>query len=189
MTMWTKAFAVLAAMFVGFASTSAQARDTADVFIAGMPDNVVGTSTWHKMHDAVVFDIDTTMLIAGNAYSVWLAIFNNPKYCVDGCNGADLPGSGGNPLVNGSLIGLTGGVAQSDVQGFQGIVELGPTGLIGRTVLQGRGLVDPNRAEMHVIIADHGAVAPEDILAEITSPAPASQVAVHLPKAKGKGKR
>lgn len=104
--------------------------------------------------------------IAGKpeAFSLWAFIFNDPSLCVGGgpgvCTGADArngtPGAGAfnvaGHLVAGRVLQLSGNVTFSSA----------PFG--------GAPLTDPETAEVHLAIAPHGALQPETMPNQITTP-------------------
>ena len=137
--------------------------DTVDVFKIYPEEDlglVVGSSALKRTKRGVKISIDTSMLDPATTYTVWAAIFNYPKYCVDDCNDADLLGiePGADARVQASLMYLTGRVTpgDSDAANFVGSIKKGAAGLTNRELLIGPGLLNPEGAEIHVVIRCHG---------------------------------
>lgn len=87
-----------------------------------------------------------------DAVTLWWVVFNNPGACDAGCDGADLE----NPDVQGSVVYSSG-----DVTGRAGRVRL--VGSITETragfkddLIGGPGLLDADRAEIHMVVRSHG---------------------------------
>lgn len=121
----------------------------------------------------------TSSGVAGHpeAFSLWVFIFFNPEACVDACDGSDLmraPEEGvpevvagafnaGGHLVGGPELTITGHVNQR-TPAFGG-----PNAeTLGEALEQGHDLAG---AEIHLAVAPHGALAPELLPAQITTPA------------------
>lgn len=160
-------FPILAASALAIAiSNPALAKhDKADVNTFDLPDGTaadghkVGEATLKRSKDGVRVEIDTTELGAGNAYTVWWIIFNNPDACdldgVPGCQGNDLG------AVEGSVMNATGRVADADGNAqFTAFLPVGfmhtepPSGNIRQVF--GPGLQNLKGAEIHVVIRCHG---------------------------------
>ena len=83
----------------------------ADVVTFFLPDevtpaagDVIGTAELTRTAEGANLTIDTTMLDAGAAYTIWWVIFNNPAACDPaGCGGPDL----GIAAVEGSVMNAT----------------------------------------------------------------------------------
>lgn len=85
---------------------------------------------------------------APEIFTVWFAVFNDGSLCTDGrCDsddiGADVPARGG-------MYQLDGRVADGDQLRFVGNIRLGQAPMVGAP------LTDPERAEVHLLIAPHG---------------------------------
>jgi hypothetical protein len=122
--------------------------------------NVVPNAGTSLLRDSggVFFTFNTQGLPVGHAISAWMAIFNNPAYCATSpCTPADFS----NPNVDGLLVNTGGRVI-----GLDGAATFGAYRAVGD--ITGfdhgagiNGLVDPLRAEIHLVLRDHG-VASED---------------------------
>lgn len=137
---------------------------TADVVTFQMPDetaaagDVVGFGTLTRTAAGIHMIADTTLLDAGNAYSVWWVIFNNPLACDPaGCSDADFSTA----EVEASVMNATGRVADAignaTFSAFLpvGFMHTNPSSGTGRQLF-GPGLQDPAGAEIHVVIKSHG---------------------------------
>jgi hypothetical protein len=106
----------------------------------------------------VSYEITTTNLVAGNAYTVWFVVVNDPGACsVQPCPPPEIIGEA---AVDGQVTwGYSGLVAGDDGAGvFSGEVAAGPL-LDGWLAVQ--GLDAPLAAEIHLVLHDHGPVIPE----------------------------
>lgn len=130
------------------------------------PMQRVGAAQLTRSRNGVQGRIMANVPSAGDPYTLWIIVFNNPGKCVDGCNDEDL----GNPEVGGVVYNGTGAISSANIQGT-GIVNMDfemdssrfPNGLF---VLfpEGakRGLRRNNgfRAEIHLVIDQHPAIVP-----------------------------
>ena len=98
------------------------------------------------------FQLQTSGLTAGNAYTAWWIIFNNPGACAgDPCNLGDLGTAGGEiTYATGHVIGDSGN------GNFGAHLPAGdlPGGWLGN------GFTNPTGAEVHVLVHDHGPIIP-----------------------------
>lgn len=112
---------------------------------------------WIKRDDdKVAFWLEGRHLGPRHAYTNWLSVYNFPEFCTDPdpdrgwrCGAGDF----GNALAGHSVMWGTGGVSRPDGFGvFSGERRaFDPDG-----VLIGPGLIDPEGAEIHIIVRDHG---------------------------------
>jgi len=136
-----------------------------DVFTFFLPDEVtraagdtVGSAELQRAAMGLKLTVDTTMLTAGNAYTLWWIIFNNPAACDPaGCSDADF----GTAEVEASVLNATGRVVGADGNGtFNAFLPVGfmhtntPSGNIRHAF--GPGLQNVAGAEVHVVIRSHG---------------------------------
>ncbi len=127
-----------------------------------------GVSTLVRTDAGVSATIDDFQLVAGDAYSVWWVIFNDPEYCSDGvCGEDDIFDEDGNVVLTEaadiSALNATGGVASAaGTASFSASLPKGDTG--SYQVLFGGGLVDPMGAEIHLIVRTHGPALTGDAL-------------------------
>jgi hypothetical protein len=118
-------------------------------------------ATVRRTGDAVEFEIGTSGLTPGNAYTVWVMAFNNPTVC--GGDGAPEgfrcgPGDMSNPDAGFALMfGGAGAFADSDAVDFRGRHA---TGENAGVELGTPGLLDASRAEIHLRVRDHGPAQP-----------------------------
>ena len=122
------------------------------------------TATLERMEGSVEFSLSTTL--DSGAYTVWWVIFNNPEFCIDGCDADDLEIL----EVNASAFWATGGIVGDDNVGTFN-AQLGENQLpMGENqVLFGGGLVDSFGAEIHLIPRTHGDVIPGQVEQQITT--------------------
>ena len=112
-------------------------------------------ATLHRKEDGVELNLDTKL--PEGAYTLWWVIFNNPEFCVDGCDVGDLE----IPEANASVFWATGEVVGDDGMGSFSAELLEGTLPTGEDqVLFGDGLINSFSAEIHPIVRTHGPVIP-----------------------------
>ena len=111
-------------------------------------------SSLFRSKGGVFFTLTTSGLTPGDAVTLWLAVFNNPEHCATNpCTPADFA----NPAVDGTLLNTGGRVI-----GFDGSATFGAYRAVGDVtgarpgVGTLNGLVDPLRAQIHLVVRDHG---------------------------------
>jgi hypothetical protein len=134
-------------------------------------------STLSRTENGISTTVQTSELEEGHAYTLWWVIFNNPQFCEHGmpglskCGEEDVFGEpfGDTPVkvsvqnAGGNIIGGTG---RGDFGAYLSEGEI-PEG-IGRLVF-GSGLLDAKKAEVHLVLRDHGPVIPSLEQAQISS--------------------
>lgn len=112
-----------------------------------------GTSLSRNNH-GVFFTAHTQGLTSGHVVTAWMAVFNNPQHCATNpCTPADFA----NPLVDGTPLNNGG-----QIIGLDGAATYGAFRAIGDAtgarpgIGTGNGVVDPRRAEIHIVIRSHG---------------------------------
>ena len=114
---------------------------------------VVGSSNLIRRDNGVSFNIKTTQLIPGNAYTLRMVEFNKPEECGnDGCGAADL----GNPNVQGDVLysagSLAGGTGKATLAGNRNSGDNSGS-LSGPDA---PGIIDTQKAEIHFVKCDYG---------------------------------
>ena len=111
-------------------------------------------SSLSRNSNGVYFTFDTTGLTNGNVYTLWMAVFNNPRACATSpCTPADFT----NPDVDGTLLNTGGKIVGADgTAGYGAYREVGDTTGARPNTGTGNGIVDPLRAEIHLVIRSHG---------------------------------
>jgi hypothetical protein len=105
--------------------------------------------------NGVSFQLHTNSLTRGNAYTLWFAVVDNPSAC--STLPCPPPEVTGNPETDGQVT-WAGGLVAGDTAGtFAGEVEVGPL----EGWLPDRSFDNPDTAHVHLIVHDHGPVAPE----------------------------
>lgn len=143
----------------------AAVHSTSDVFTFAN-DLVDGWSKVTRNTRGASLTIHTSDLVPGNAYTVWVVIFNEPAGCEDGCDGDDLF----NPAAVVDVVYLAGGVVGGQgTSTFSGHRAAGDNSnsLFAALGAPAPGLIDPMAAEMHLIVRDHGPAIPGQIPAQI----------------------
>lgn len=133
-------------------------------------DASVVDGSWSQLtrtDDSVAMQIATDRLEPGAVYTVWWVIFNNPGACspeMDGdpgtpvCGEDDIFTADGelapNPLARISILWASGGMADGEgAATFSAVLSEGET---PGEVLVGPALEDARRAEVHLVIRNHG---------------------------------
>lgn len=154
------ALAIGVVVFQSGWTTNAQSKESGNpktnsrtVVYFGTDDVVPNAgTTLNRDPEGVFFTFHTGGLTAGNVVTAWIVIFNNPRYCATSpCSPADIA----NPLVD-ALLANSGG----RVIGLDGAATFGAYrsvgDITGRQAGSMNGLVNPLRAEIHVVLRDHG---------------------------------
>jgi hypothetical protein len=110
------------------------------------------TGTLTRTATGIASTVSTSNLSPGAAYTMWWVIFNNPEFCVGGCDEEDFS----NPTVNASAF-----FADGEVIGLNGLGNFSAQVGIGQLpnpnqVLFGNGLFNPLTAEVWNVVRDHG---------------------------------
>ena len=138
--------AVLTAEQPAFVATSSIVTATPPFGGAIIPGAVAELK---RFPNGVNFMLKTNGLTAGDAYTLWVAVFNHPSECnvPYACN----PGDESNPAVGADLFNGAGQVVGvSGTATFSGRVNTGDTGDIGT------GLLDVFGAQIHLAVRNHG---------------------------------
>ena len=112
------------------------------------------------------FNIKTSGLTSGNAYTIWVFSFANPAACTDSECGED--DADDQPDVVGFAVNQAAGkiVGNGDNANFGGSVKVD----------------NPKGSEFHVVVADHGPKDPAQMPLQIKSPSPDGvQIGIILP--------
>ena len=135
-----------------------------------------GSATLVRTKSGVTAIINADDLDSDTTYTLWWVIFNNPRECenpVEGltnCGEADLLLFGGDAAIDSSVLYAAGNVTGgTGLASFGAHLEEGflPTG--NGQVAWGPGLVEANKAEVHLVIRSHGPVQPELEVEQISS--------------------
>ncbi len=107
-----------------------------------------------RNRDNVFATMHTSGLTAGTAVTFWWAFFNNPHNCATRpCTPADLA----NPAVQGSVANGGGKIIGIDGTATYGAFRsTGDTTGVFPGLGTGQGLLDPLRAEIHLVTRTHG---------------------------------
>lgn len=95
----------------------------------------------------------------GNAYTVWIMAFNHPEFCRGGETADGLRCSRGDhlsPATGFSIMYGTGAWAEGNALNLRGFREANSLLNVPEDVALGAGLVNPEGAEIHLRIRDHG---------------------------------
>jgi hypothetical protein len=122
----------------------------------GKSGPVAGASAQIVRNDnGIAYKLSATGLEAGNAYTLWLVVINNPSFCAsDPCTAPEIF----NPASRSQVRFAAGHVAGASGNGtFAGQVSVGP--LSGW--LPNGSVEDARGAAIHLVINDHGPAIPE----------------------------
>ncbi len=131
----------------------------------------VGSSVLNINDNGVSFNLKTTGLTSGNAYTLWLVVFNNPDGCNEnGCNGDEFEPENAEFFAaamidviygTGHIVGGSGKATFSGHQkaGNNSGSIFGPDSY---------GLIDSKQAEIHLIVRDHGPKIPGNVRRQIS---------------------
>ncbi len=159
--------------------TKAPERSVKDGTVHTFPngDLVTGGSTrLVRTENAVTSAFNTNSLVPGNTYTMWWVVFNNPEYCqhpmpgLSACGEGDLLLFGGNPYISSSVLFAAGNIVGESGQASFGAtldVDQLPSGH-GQHIW-GPGLTDSEKAEVHLVIRDHGPEQPGLEESQVTS--------------------
>jgi len=129
----------------------------------------LGIATLARTQNRVTGSISTTGLNPNNAYSIWMAVFNQPENCVDACNVPDFAATNGTGFQVTNMVSNNSGTGNASFSVDTG--SLAPGTFIAAGT--GAGIVPGNGvdAEIHLIISDHGPSSEiSDWLTEFSAP-------------------
>ena len=122
----------------------------------------VGSSTLVRTPNGINFNLSTTDLTAGHAYTLWFVVFNEPGQCAvpNECAPGDVVNDAAKPDMMYATGRIAGGTEVATFAGRRGVGDT--SGSINAPVgLPAYGLLDPSRAEIHLAVHDHGSKLPE----------------------------
>lgn len=150
------------------ASFAQTAHTTSNVhpFPAG-PDIPGSTSTLVRNSSGVTGTLHTSGLQAGAAYTLWIVIFNEPENCSGGvCDLNDVVPFPGNLDADVSLVYGSGHIIGQNGKGnFAANLKVGDAS----GAFFGNGLLDPWKAEIHLVTRSHGQPIPGLVDEQISS--------------------
>jgi hypothetical protein len=116
---------------------------------------VPGGSILVRTKDGVFATVHAAGLVEGVAYTAWFVFFQKPEHCAtDPCTAADVT----NPDVETSLHNIGGRVIGADgaatFGGFRAVGDATSPG--GPPGTPNMGLVEPFKAEIHLVVRTHG---------------------------------
>ncbi|MDX1646872.1 MAG: hypothetical protein R3304_06995 [Longimicrobiales bacterium] len=128
-------------------------------FATGVPAG--GTARLDRFEGGVNYRIDAEALEPGHAYTLWVVIFNDPSGCAAGtpnvtfCGGPDLVNDAAHPDMMYAGGHVVGGSGQATFAGRRDVGDR--SGSANEPVgLPAYGLESPGRAEIYLIVHDHG---------------------------------
>ena len=169
---------------------TAQQSDATVHFFADASVVEGASSQLTRVKDVVFADFSTNSLAPDRPHTMWYVVFNTPKGCSEACNEDDIFDADGNmslnPDANISILFADGAMSDSDGNAsFSAMLEENrATG----EVLVGPGLTAARKAEVHLVIRDHGDIDPSRAYEQLSTFEPECadcvdvQFAVHQPK-------
>ncbi len=137
---------------VSLASAAAPVIETELPLSAVGGSGISGTVTLTRTAEGLWADLAVDGLTPGYAYSIWWGIFDNPQGCVDACDPSDLAvREAQGSLVNGGGFVATGSTVYHQTHLLRHDIE-------GKSLQVGdaSGVDNPFRAEVHVVVRNHG---------------------------------
>ncbi len=127
----------------------------------GDGESVVGSSWISRNERGVTVFVAPAEIPAGHGISLWWGIYNNPSACDGDCDGADLA----NPAVEADIVygrSFVTGTEHPSAGDHLGLDETSGSVRASTLGMEPIGLVDPLKAEIHLIIRDYGKLQPGD---------------------------
>ena len=125
------------------------------------------TSTLIRHDDGIRARLNTRDLVPHNVITMWGVVFNNPEHCTNGAGACDLSDLFSSE-VNTTLTWMDGGIANANGRlRLHGALHEGDTSNYPQDfddafglAFPGKddGLVDAKKAEIHLIVRDHGPI-------------------------------
>lgn len=143
---------------------------TADVY-SPMTSEVSGSSTLYRTDDTITATLESTGLIAGHAYTLWVLVFNQPEDCGSSpCGLSDLR----NVPAKAEMLSGSGLVADANGKGIFScnIMENDGTSSINDRLgmpIDVGGIWDAQTAEVHLIVRSHGPAISGQVIDQISS--------------------
>ncbi len=125
----------------------------------------VGASTLVRTWNGVNFHLTSEDLTPGDAYTLWIVIFNDPEECLaptplSMCSGPDVVNEDAKPEMMYAAGRIGGGSSKATFAGRRSAADM--SGSINDPVgLPAFGLLDPFGAEIHLVVHHHGPKIPE----------------------------
>ena len=154
----------------GAAASTNITMSTADVY-SPMTSEVSGSSTLYRTDDTVTATLETTGLVAGHAYTLWVLVFNEPENCGGSpCALSDLK----SVPAKAEMLSGSGLVADANGKGIFScnIMENDGTSSINDRLgmpIDVGGIWDAQTAEIHLIIRSHGPAISGQVIDQISS--------------------
>jgi hypothetical protein len=125
----------------------------------------VGSSQLVRTPNGVNFNLRSTALTPGHAYTLWIVIFNEPGQCGEPserslCGPSDVVNDAAKPDMMYAAGGVAGNAGTGNFAGRRSVDDR--SGSLNAPVgMPAYGLLDPRGAEFHLVVHDHGPKLPE----------------------------
>ncbi len=135
------------------------------------------SSTLARSNGKLAATLQTSDLQEGNAYTMWWVIFNNPEECEHPVLGITSCGEGdvsGEPFGE-TPVQVSVQFAAGNIVSQTGTISLGADLNVGELPTQpgqlvfGPGLIDAKKAEVHLVVRNHGPAIPGMVQAQLTT--------------------
>ena len=137
-------------------------HSVSDIFDFAGPQ-VEGWSKVTRNWTGATMTLHTSELIPGNAYTMWVVIFNNPGACTAPCDDDDVaPGTAAEVDVVFVAGHVLGGSGKATFSGRRAAGDNSKS-LFAQFGAPAPGLTDPHGAELHLIVRDHGPKIPGQV--------------------------
>jgi hypothetical protein len=120
-----------------------------------------GQGTLRIEEDGVHYNIHTMNLDPGSAITNWAVVFNDPNNCIGPCDGSDIEAGRGDA----SVFWAAGAIVPNNSSGaanFAAFIPEGDPEARGVELRFGKGLVNSETSEVHIVIRTHGPAALDD---------------------------
>jgi hypothetical protein len=157
---------------VSGAGAGAAASSTEPMKIFNTNTILPGWSKLTRTPSGVSMTMHAENLVAGNAYTVWWVLFNDPGACLnDGCGVDDVFANRGVPSLRFAAGHVLGGSGNGNFGGYLEEANTGgpPCAMDANLAFCGPGLIDAYATEVHLVLRNHGPAIPGLVDEQISS--------------------
>jgi hypothetical protein len=136
-----------------------------------------GSSTLVRTKDGIAATLQTSDLQPGNGYTMWWVIFNNPEKCqysmpgVTSCGEEDVFGEpfGETPVQVSVQYAAGAIVSETGTANFGASLNEGELPEQPGQLVFGPGLINARKAEVHLVVRNHGPAIPGMVESQLTT--------------------
>ena len=142
----------------------------------------MGHATLIRSRQGARFRVSTTNLEPDSAYTIWVAVFNDPSQCIDGCNPPDVPAADASVFLGAAFVTDSSGTVNTEFAVQAGSLPQNLFVFDGHDIGLRRG--NGFDAEMHLVFSYHG---PSNLIEDwatkllVPGELPGEQVALFIP--------